>query len=236
MSRNKRGYNVIFLPYLEYISVKRKEQTMKILLVSFSPHRRGACAYALKCASEEIISLGGIPKTVCVTTSSGVCLACGECKKESECISEAVNMLSAEIAESDAVIFATPTHFGLAAATALSILSRVLISNKSVLIGKPVFSVATARRAGGMEAAANLDRLIAFSGAPMAGGLYPTLLYGSCEAEIANDEEGLFNLCDRVRRLMWLAECISAGRKSGLLPPDIKARPKTDIHSVRKQP
>ena len=207
---------------------------MNILLTSFSPHRRGACAYALQYASDKIISLGATPKTLSVTNASGVCLGCGKCKGGGGCISDAVNMLSEEISKSDAVIFATPTHFGLACATALSLLSRVIVSNKAVLANKPAFSFATARRGGAMGAVSELDRLIAFSGAPLAGGLYPTLLYGSCEAEIKNDSEGLFNLNERIERLIWLTRCIEAGKTAGITPPEIEPRPKTDIHSVTK--
>jgi len=205
---------------------------MKVLLISFSPHRRGACAYVLRRASEEISSLGAVPRVLCVTSSSGGCLGCGECKHGRGCISDAVNMLSEEISKADALIFATPTHFGLASTTAYAMLSRVIMSRKSALMNKPLFSLATARRAGAMGAISDLDRLIAFSGAPTAGGLYPTLLYGSSESEIRNDEEGLFNLKERIKKLLWLAECIEAGRREGIAPPEIEVRPKTDIHSV----
>ncbi len=205
---------------------------MKVLTVSFSPRRMGACAAALKYAGEELFRLEAIPKALYVTSASGVCLGCYRCKSGEGCISDAVNMLSEEIAKADAAIFATPTHFGLASATAYAMLSRVIMSRAGVLMNKPVFSLATARRGGGMGAISDLDRLIAFSGAPLAGGCYPTLLYGSSEAEILKDEEGLFNLRERIRRLVWLARCIKAGELAGIEPPSAEVRPKTDIHSV----
>ena len=80
-------------------------------------------------------------------------------------------------------------------------------------------SVVTCRRGGNSSTFDVLNKYFSISGMPVASSQYWNMVYGSCQADAAQDAEGLQTARNLARNMAWLLRCIEAGKKSGIEPP-----------------
>ncbi len=205
---------------------------MKILLLNLSPKELGTSDAALTYV-EKILNQNSIESVkVHIKNAPQACMGCGVCKGGG-CVSEEINELRDLCLECDAFIFAAPTHYATACATATGILSRLFYSSISALRHKPAFAIAVARRGGGVSALSAIEGYMKFANMPIASGVYPCIIYARQPSELSRDKEGLQNIRSNTEGLIWLTKSILAARGMGIMPPKTEPKIKTDLQSLQ---
>lgn len=188
---------------------------MKFLLINASPHNEGTSKLMLKEAAKvfedgkqevKILDMGNDARYPCT--------ACGACKRDGKCRFGDLDEIILEMRSAGGIIFATPTHYANACGSLISALSRICFSAKDALENKPAAAFASARRAGSIGSIEEIGRFFAFSSAITVNGIYPPHLYGG-----ERDIEGLAYARSVAENMLWIAKCIEAAKKNGVLPP-----------------
>lgn len=208
---------------------------MQILLINGSPHTNGATAKALDICEGELLKLGA----ACVRFNIGgmprhACCGCGGCADGGSCVFGDLDELYRLISESQGIIIGTPTHFGVAPGTLLSVLSRLIISNKAAIDGKPIAAVAVGRRGALSEARSSVLGFFRFTNCPTVNAQYPAIGYFDSEQGEAYDGEGAQNMRRTARRLYILARALDIGNKAEF-GNDPEEKIKTDVVSLAKR-
>ena len=168
---------------------------MKILLLNGSPHKDGATKRALLECSYELSHLGDEPILYDLGSDARhTCISCGACSRIRSCAYGDIEELITLFSECSGAIIGTPTHYGLASGTLISVLSRVARVLGGELSGKPVAAVAVGRRGALTEAAGDALRPFRFTGSLIINASYPSIAYGKDKASLEGDTEGLMNM------------------------------------------
>ena len=194
---------------------------MKVLMISGSPHRAGssrlaleemAKAFAAEGVETELIEVGAGPVSGCT--------ACGDCKASGRCVIEdRVNEAIEKLAAADGLVVATPVHYASPAGALLAFLDRMFYVGGGRFAHKPAAAFASARRAGTTSSIDVINKYFTISQMPVVSSTYWNQLYGSCQADAAQDAEGLQTARNLARNMAWLMKCIAAGAAAGLTPP-----------------
>ena len=208
---------------------------MKILLINASARENGATFAALtECENEakrllsdtELISLGGEARHACI--------GCGHCKSGGGCVFPDIQTIYNSANSSDAFIIGSPSHYFGATGTLISVLSRLFYSGTDAFLHKPVAVIGVGRRGGIYESISDIERFFRFSSSPIVTATYPPILYASDSKSAEYDAEGLQNMREITKNLVWLTKCISLAREQGITPYPSEKKIKTDIASLGK--
>ena len=180
---------------------------MKVIMISGSPHKEGSSRLALR-EMEKVFAAEGIESELIEVGAGPVsgCTACGACKKTGVCVI------------GDRVV-ATPVHYASPAGALLAFLDRMFYAGGSKFAHKPAAAFASARRAGTTASLDVINKYFTISQMPIISSTYWNMVYGSCQADAAQDAEGLQTARNLARHMAWLLRCIEAGKKSGIEPP-----------------
>lgn len=198
---------------------------MKVLLINGSAKPQGCTARALQevvCILEEkgveyeVINIGGAAVRDCIG-----CNKCAAVLKNNTCIfdDDIVNTLIAKAKECDGFVFGTPVYYAHPSGRVLSLLDRMFYAGGRVFKHKPAFAVVSARRAGTSASLDVLNKYFTIAQMPVASSSYWTMVHGNTPQEVEEDKEGLMTLRNAARNLVWLMECIGAGKEKGIEPP-----------------
>ena len=194
---------------------------MKVLMISGSPHKEGCTRLALR-EMERVFSAEGI-ETELIEVGAGPvsgCTACGACKKTGDCvIDDAVNEAINKLGAADALVVATPVHYASPAGALLAFLDRMFYAGGPKFAHKPAAALASARRAGTTASIDVINKYFTISQMPVVSSTYWNQLYGSCQADAAQDAEGLQTARNLAGNMAWLMKCIAAGEAAGVTPP-----------------
>ena len=194
---------------------------MKVLMISGSPHKEGCTRLALR-EMERVFSAEGI-ETELIEVGAGPvsgCTACGVCKKTGACvIDDAVNEAINKLGAADALVVATPVHYASPAGALLAFLDRTFYAGGPKFAHKPAAALASARRAGTTASIDVINKYFTISQMPIVSSTYWNQLYGSCQADAAQDAEGLQTARNLAGNMAWLMKCIAAGEAAGVTPP-----------------
>lgn len=194
---------------------------MKVIMISGSPHKEGSSRLALR-EMEKVFAAEGIESELIEVGAGPVsgCTACGACKKNGVCvIGDRVNEAIEKLAAADALVVATPVHYASPAGALLAFLDRMFYAGGSKFAHKPAAAFASARRAGATASLDVINKYFTISQMPIISSTYWNMVYGSCQADAAQDAEGLQTARNLARNMAWLLRCIEAGKKSGIEPP-----------------
>jgi len=202
---------------------------MKILLISAGTKANGSTERAMEEAEKAIIRAGAEAKKFSLyATSMATCSGCGGCSKSGRCVHDDEATKLAELApEFDGYIFFSPVHYAGAAGSLKSAMSRLFISKRASLEYKPAAAVTVARRGGNVTALEEITRFFTFASMPVVSGNYPGIIHGSCREDVEKDEEGLQTIRSIAENMVWLINCIEAGKKAGYDRPTPEAKIKT---------
>ncbi len=198
---------------------------MNFLLINSSPNKNGVTYHALEEAKKIIDDLGG--KSIIYWLGNSpryACRGCGECKNTKKCIYNDLSDIENLLSEADGIIFGTPTHYAGASPALTAVLSRLCMSNKSLLQNKPAATIATARRGGAINSVTEVNKFFGFCSMITVGGCYPPIAYGKTA-----DPEGLQNARSLARMLFYVSSCIKNGKENGIFPPEEESKIKTNI-------
>ena len=193
---------------------------MKILLISGSTKTGGATQRAVDEAASAL-KKNGVSYEIFNLYSEliATCTGCGACRMGDGCIyDDAATDLGKICADFDGYIFFTPVHYGGATGAIKAAMSRLFYSKKKCLEYKPAAAVAVSRRAGNVAALEEITRFFYFASMPIVTGIYPGVAYGTTKEEVGCDSEGLAAVRSIAENMVWLIQCIEAGRRVGINP------------------
>lgn len=204
---------------------------MKVLLLNGSARSNGctytaleeACGVFARAGIEtEIFQVGGAPIRDCI--------GCHQCN-EKGCIfdDDVANDFIAKAKEADAFVFGTPVYYAHPSGRILSLLDRVFYSSAKIFRGKPVFSISSARRAGTTAALDVMSKYYGIAGMLAVGSNYWTVVHGNQPEEVKQDLEGLQAVRQAASYMVWLMNCIEAGKKQGIDIPSTESKIKTNF-------
>ena len=194
---------------------------MKVLMINGSPHREGCSKLALD-EMKRVFAAEGI-ETELIELGAGPvsgCTACGVCRKTGVCaVDDAVNGAIKKLEAADALVVATPVHYASPAGALLAFLDRMFYAGGAKFAHKPAAAIACARRAGTTASLDVINKYFTISQMPVVSSTYWNQLYGSCQADAAQDAEGLQTARNLAGNMAWLMKCIAAGKAAGVTPP-----------------
>lgn len=208
---------------------------MKVLLLNGSARPNGNTATALREMEKlfaaqdvetELFELGGVPLRDC--------LGCNQCRDDGHgggrCVfDDEANRFMERAETADGFIFATPVYFAHPAGRILSLLDRAFYADGAAFANKPGAALAIARRAGTTASVDVLNKYFTIAGMPVVSSSYWNVAFGGAPGEAAQDAEGMQTLRNLARNMVWLLRCIDAGRRQGVLPPDIERGSRTNF-------
>lgn len=204
---------------------------MKILLINGSPHEHGCTRAALDEIARELHSLGAETSLINVGTGeTRGCIACGTCKKTGRCVLDGgVNAAIDEMASCSGLIVGSPVHFASPAGALLSFLDRMFYAGAGSFAHKPAAAIVSARRAGTTASLDVINKYFTISQMPVVSSTYWNMVHGAKYEDVAQDEEGLQTLRNLAKNMFWLASCVEAGAKCGILPPEAERGSRTNF-------
>lgn len=194
---------------------------MKVLLTNGSPHKAGCTDRALREVAGALEKEGIETEMFWLGVKPIIgCTACGCCAGKGKCIyDDAVNAFIAKAADFDGFIFGTPVHYAAASGAITSFMDRVFYASADLLVGKPAAAIASARRAGTVNAFDQMNKYFTIKCMPVVSSTYWNLVHGSDAQQVEQDLEGLRTMRVLGTNMAWLLRCIEAGKKSGIVFP-----------------
>ena len=182
---------------------------MKVLLINGSPRKNGNTFTALS-EIAKTLQAEGIESEIVWIGNKPVrgCIACGTCKMKNDgrCVfdDDVCNSISAQFAESDGFVFASPVYYGQPNGALLAIMQRAFFSNGANLQNKPGAAVTICRRGGATAAFEALQMPMQMMNMPLTTSQYWNIAYGREEGQAAQDTEGMQTMRTLAHNLAWM--------------------------------
>ena len=206
---------------------------MKVLLLNGSPHEKGCTYTALAEAAGELERCGVDTEIFHIKQPQTGCMGCARCREIGKCVFEKdlVNTVIEKAAQCDGFIFGSPVHYASASGNITAFLDRCFYAGGAKFAYKPGACVVSCRRGGASAAFDQLNKYFTISNMPVVSSQYWNSVHGNNPDEVRRDEEGLQIMRTLGRNMAWLLRCIEAGKKAGLLPPELE--PWTGTNFIR---
>ena len=198
---------------------------MKILMVNGSPHPSGCTARAMA-EMESVFTAAGIEveKMLLGTKEIRSCIACGKCRQTGRCVfSDAVNEFLDQADAADGFVFGSPVPFASLSGAMTAFMDRALYAGNEGLKNKPAACLVSARRAGTTAALDQLLKYPMYANMPIVPSRYWPMVHGNTAADVEQDLEGLQIMRQMARNMVWLLQCIAAGKEAGVPLPKHEA-------------
>ncbi|MBP5640804.1 MAG: flavodoxin family protein [Victivallales bacterium] len=193
---------------------------MKTLLINGSPHKSGNTAQALAEIAKTLEAEGIETETFWLGTQPvRGCIGCYACatKKLGRCAfdDDVCNRLVERLADADAIVVGSPTYYGQPNGSLLAVLQRALFSARKNVEGKPVASIAVARRGGSTAAFQCLNMPFEMVNCLIVGSQYWNIVFGREAGEVQQDAEGMQTMRTLARNMAWVLKNL---HRDGALP------------------
>lgn len=207
---------------------------MKVLLVNGSPHAKG-CTYTALCEVAQEIESAGIETEIFQLGDQPIrgCMGCSYCTKHhsGHCVFtyDCVNAAIDKAKEADGFIFGSPVHYAAASGMMTSFLDRLFYAGKEFAY-KPGACVVSCRRGGATGAFDQLNKYFTIANMPVVPSQYWNMVHGTTPEEVKQDLEGMQTMRTLGRNMVWMLNCIEAGKQSGVpLPEQEEERLRTNF-------
>lgn len=205
---------------------------MQVLLINGSPHEHG-CTFTALSEVAKVLEEQGIDTKIVSIGKAAIrgCIGCGGCRKAGKCVfdEDIVNQIAAEAKVSDGFAFGSPVYYASANGSLFSLLDRLFFSQSDALRHKPAAAVVSARRGGTTTALHDIENYITYNQMPLVSSTYWNMVHGSNAEQVALDEEGLQTMRNLGRNMAWILQCIEAGKKVGITPPEAETALRTNF-------
>ncbi len=196
---------------------------MKVVLINGSSNEKG-CTYTALSEMVKVFEEYGVETEILQMGSGPIrdCIGCGACGKlNNQCVfnDDVVNELSSKMVSADGVVFGSPVYYAHPSGRILSALDRVFTAASKSLAHKPGMVVASARRGGTTATFDVLNKYFTIAQMPVVSSTYWNMVHGSRAEQVLEDEEGLQIMRNGARNMIWMLQCIEAGKAVGIEPP-----------------
>ena len=196
---------------------------MKVIAINGSPRKDSNSLQILQKMAEELTTEKIDVEIIDVgnQTIRG-CIACGYCfsSEQNLCVikNDLVNETILKLRKVDGIIISSPTYYASIAGTMKSFLDRVFFTSSNYFKYKVGASIATVRRAGGVDVVHQLNNYFQLAKMIVTPTQYWSAIYGMSQGEVLQDDEGLQTATQAARDMAWLLKVVEAGKKSFPLP------------------
>ncbi len=207
---------------------------MKVLMVNGSSHPNGTTMQALQ-EMEKVFAEEGVDSEVIQLGTQPIadCMQCGGCQTMGRCVlqEDRVNFFVEKAYEADGFVFASPVYYAHPSGRLLAFLDRAFYSNHgcSAFKFKVGASVGVARRGGISASLDAINKYFGIAQMPVAGSTYWNMVYGMTAEDAPYDEEGMQTMRNLARNMIWMMQCIEAGRAQGIKEPAMESDAKTNF-------
>lgn len=185
---------------------------LNVLMINGSRRARGCTYTALSIVGEEL-KAEGVDSRIIHVTDEG-----------------AVDAALAALDVADGLVLGTPVYWASPTGEIEVFLDKLWgRAKRSQLAGKPCAVLASARRAGTTSAIDDLAKYPTFAEMPLVSSFYWNMVHGNKPEEVYEDEEGMQIMRQLGRNMAWLLRCIEAGRRDGILVPDLPEVKRTNF-------
>ena len=187
---------------------------MKVVAFNGSPRTNGNTSILLNRVLEpirqagmetELIHLGGKPIHGCLS-----CYKCMDTKdKKCAITADSVNEYIRKMCEADAIILGSPTYFAGMTSELKALIDRagfVSVANGRMFARKIGAGVVVHRRGGGTNVLDSINHMFLMSRMIVPGSTYWNFGVGLEKGDVEQDEEGLANMDDLGRTIVWLLQ------------------------------
>ena len=74
-----------------------------------------------------------------------------------------------------------------------------------------------------------LDKYFTIAQMPVVSSTYWNMVHGNTPEEVRQDAEGMQTMRNLARNLLWMVQCIQAGKAAGLQPPQAESKARTNF-------
>ena len=194
---------------------------MKVLLVNGSPNEQG-CTYTALSEVAGTLHKHGIETEFLYLGKKPVagCIACGKCYESGRCVfDDLVNETLSHLDGFDALVIGSPVYYAGPSGQVTAFLDRLFYAGGSRMAGKLGACVVSCRRGGASAAFDRLNKYFAISNMPIVPSQYWNQVHGNSPEEVRRDAEGLQTMRTLGENMAWLLQCLEAGRRAGVQPP-----------------
>ncbi len=207
---------------------------MKVLLVNGSPNKEG-CTYTALTEVADTLNKNGVDTEIFWIGKKPVsgCIACRKCAEIGKCVfDDLVNQCAEKAEQCDGFIFGSPVYFASANGSMTSFMDRLfyslLLAGKS-LAGKPAAAVVSCRRGGNTATFDQMNKYFSICKMPIVTSQYWNMVHGNSPEEVKQDLEGLQTMRTLGQNMVWLLQCIEAGKQAGIELPVYEAPVRTNF-------
>lgn len=205
---------------------------MQVLLINGSNHANG-CTYTALRQVADVLEAEGISTEIVQLGAAPVrdCIACGGCTGKGRCVftDDCVNGIIEKAEKADGFVFGTPVYYAHSSGRLLSVLDRAFYAGGAAFAHKPGFAVASARRAGTTASLDAVMKHFTINQMPVVSSTYWNMVHGNTPEEVRQDAEGMQTMRNLGRNLLWLVQCIQAGKAAGIQPPQAERSDRTNF-------
>ncbi len=184
---------------------------MKFVFVSGSPKPMGSC---INRAFDEIKSVLDANKHEYVQfniRNIEDCINCRNCKNGQQCpLSDThiINEFLEAVKDADGIFFGSPVYYGGITGQMKSFLTRLFFSNPKALEFKPIGTIVSSRRAGGVMAISEFNLPFLMHSCIIVGSQYWNELHGDYPEDVELDYEGLQCMRTLVANMIFVADAL----------------------------
>lgn len=206
---------------------------MKVILINGSPKKNGTTSVALAEVAKPI-QAAGIETEVLHVGGKPVqgCIGCNRCGRKGNCAAfpnDFVNEWLDKIRGADGIIIGSPVYFCSPSGSLIAALDRMFYVGGDAFDHKPVAAVITARRAGTSAALDVLNKYLTYYQTPLVSSTYWNMVHGPTADQAGQDGEGMQTMRNLGRNMVWMLQCIQAGREKGIEPPVAETGARTNF-------
>ncbi|MBP5233882.1 MAG: flavodoxin family protein [Planctomycetes bacterium] len=204
---------------------------MKVLMLNGSGNPDGSTKAGLTEMAKTFAAAGVATEIVDVGAQPiADCLACDKCAELKRCVfaNDGVNAFAAKAQAADGFVFGSPVYYAHPSGRILSFLDRLFFSamradGYAALRHKPCASIVVARRAGTSASFDVLNKYATISQMIVVGSTYWNEFHALAKDDVPHDAEGTQTLRNLARNMVYLMQCLAAGRAAGIVPPVAEA-------------
>lgn len=192
---------------------------MNVLMLNGSPHQPGAVYLA---PGSEVPRKAGCTFTALCEVAKPL-IAAGmdvEIFPASDPSPEKVKQAAEYMKKADALVIGSPVYWASPTGEMILFMDRFVALAGNAMRHKPAAAVASARRAGTTATLDVLLKYLTFHEMPVVSSFYWPMVHGNTPEEVQKDEEGLQIMRRLGGNMLWLLQCIEAGKEKGVKLPD----------------